>query len=173
MSRREDNFNAVSIAKTKLYRTIRDKVMEVTGMSDEETRAIVGPLVEQHIASTKKRHQAMSIIKSMLDKHTISTLSEIPNLKVGADGVVVEVKKKDKAEPDPLTQDIHTLMGILRKAWHEHNLETKLMAKVIGVTTSSIYNWLHREDTIPQEQNLPAIATYLKRLDYEIPARFQ
>jgi hypothetical protein len=99
-------FNSKSVTATKIYRTIRDKVTQETGMSNEAVKSIIGPLVERHINETKKRQQALDITKSMLQQDTITSL---PKLMV-VDGVVVHAdtppgkklkdsKPKVKAKP--------------------------------------------------------------------------
>jgi DNA-binding transcriptional regulator YiaG len=174
-------FNAKSVTATKIYRTIRDKVIQETGMSNEAVKSIVGPLVERHINETKKRQQALDITKSLLQQDTITNL---PKLMV-VDGVVVEADPQAKKIKEPKTRtklpkgmdeaavkDATSLMEFFRRSKHEHNLTIPSMAKVMGISTSSVNNWLTRESTIPRKAGREIIASFLSQFSYELPARY-
>lgn len=170
--------NMNSITKTRIYRTIRDKIMAETDLSESAVRDIVGPLVAEHRKAHDKRKKAIEIAKAMLSEDTSNSL---PSLMV-KDGVVVAVpaKAKKKAQgnphknrnPEELT-DIHSLMDLFRRAKHEHKLDNKILAKALKVSENTIFNWLQMSRTVPKARNVTLIAGYLKQFDYEIPARFR
>ena len=162
------DFNMNSVTKTTLYRTIRDKIMAETGLSESEVRDIVGPLVSEHRKAHDKRKKAIEIAQAMLSEDTSKSL---PSLMV-KDGVVVTVpaagkKKAHQGNPhknrDPEEiKDIHVLMELFRRAKHEHNLDNKVLAKALKVSENTIFNWLQMTRTVPKARNVALITTYLK-----------
>jgi predicted XRE-type DNA-binding protein len=167
------SFNINSVTKTKLYRTMRDRIKDkIPSMSESSIRDLIGPMVQQHIDQESQRKEATAIAVSVLNE------IEAASLVVQAGGKVVSKtspKRKRVGGPKPKTAeeiaDFTVLMEQFVLCYHEKNLEKRGVAKALGVSTSSVGNWL-TNDGFPNMVNARAIRNLLIGHSYRCPSRF-
>jgi len=191
------NINMASLGKTRLYRNIFNAIQKATDLSREEIQNLIAIPVATFTARQKQEAEALAIMQQMLRGALEPGSGAQRGLVVEAGGKVVmadgkpaaKAKKKTKSnrstnhsnaaqrgrritDRSPQEQsDIADLLNLFIRAFHDNKMERKDLAKIMGVTTSCIDNWLERR-TAPNDSNVPKMVQFVKRFDYPLPQRY-
>ncbi len=180
-----NDYNIHSVTKTKLYRTIRERIkVKIPSMSETDIRSIAGPLVQRHVDQASQRKEAMDIALSVLGELNAANLVVQAGGKVVAKGseasseassVAPPKKRKRTGGPKPKTAaetaDFTSLMESFVLCYHEKNMDKPTVAQALGVSPSSVGNWLTK-DGFPSRANANAIAKFVQSHNYASPKRF-
>lgn len=175
------DFNIHSVSKTNLYRTMRSRIREaIPGISENEIRELIGPMVQKRLNKENRRKQAMTIAMSVLNEHGETNLVVQEGGKVVAKDEVkpkkTKAKNKRRGGPPEKTPeeraDFKVLMEQFVRCCHEQNLNRVKVAESIGVSPACIKNWLNSPSMCPTMPNAKGISKLIRNHNYHSPSRF-
>jgi len=167
-------YNINSVAKKKEYKEMRDRVKAATGLDNKDVAHIFGPAYGEFYEWLEKRHNALrayedTIVKQVLDvlNNPGSPYRELREAANEAAGYVPEDEDAEDEDTDPAHERVTRILNNLAKYKDDHDIDNKGLARMVGVSETTIYQWLQGRFR-PAEANANRLESWLASQGYPI-----